>query len=117
MTLAAGLENASNFYWVLGSITGTTPGTPLGTVTLPLTSPDPYFDWTLLNYNAPPIPNSVGLLDASGNAAPLFDFGPASPPGLAGLTFYHAAIVVDASLIGLEGITMVTNPTFATLVP
>ncbi len=92
-TLEAGLANASNFYAIVGSATGTTPGVPLGAFTLPLIL-DGYFDLLLSSPNTPPFSSFQGFLSPTGTATAAINL----PPGLTFLlpvTLYHAAVVAD----------------------
>lgn len=68
--LAAGVANANRTYIVLGSATGTTPGTALpgGHVTLPLNW-DIFTDIVLQLMNTTLFANFLGTLDTSGEAA------------------------------------------------
>ena len=104
MTVNAKSPHAGLSYWVLGTASGTTPGTPLGPVTLPLNL-DPYMAYTVTTPNTAPLINSMGTLDAEGIAKAQFVIPAGCPPSLLGLTLHHAAIVFDATSIQL-----VTNP-------
>lgn len=88
--LNAGLANAGRNYIMLGSLTGTSPGTPLpgGNVTLPLNWD--VFTGLIINLvNTPVFPNFIGVLDSAGKAHAQFDtLGPI--PGTAGLSMYFA---------------------------
>ena len=90
-TLSAGQGCANRNYLLLGSVSGTVPGTPLpgGMATLPL-------NWDLLTntiiaqVNTPVFTNFMGTLDGSGNGTAQFNtFGPL-PGGSAGLVLYFA---------------------------
>jgi hypothetical protein len=90
-TLAAGPAHANRRYLLLGSVSGTSPGTPLpdGTVTLPL-------NWDLLTntiialLNTPVFANFTGTLDGTGGGTAQFNtFGPL-PTGSAGTILYFA---------------------------
>jgi hypothetical protein len=72
LRLNAGPANAGRQYLVLGSLSGTSPGTVLGNgVTVPLNT-DAYYNFTLNNPNSTILQNSSGVLDATGRAAALF---------------------------------------------
>ncbi len=98
---------AFNIYVVLGSTTGTRPGTPspLGPQTIPLN-----FDtWTQLSLdlaNTSVYSNSLGFLDANGKATASFNLPPAIP-GVQGLLLHHAVVTLDLNLAS----TFVSEPT------
>ncbi|MBL8900322.1 MAG: hypothetical protein JNM84_22005, partial [Planctomycetes bacterium] len=85
LLLDAGAAQAGRTYFVLGSVSGTTPGLPFGAFTLPLAF-DPYFEFTLVVPNAPTLFPSLGTLDGNGRANVAF----AVPPGA---VFLPATIV------------------------
>jgi len=109
LSLRATVANSGQRYWVLGTASGTTPGTPLGAVTLPLNL-DPYLAHTVTAPNVAPLVNSMGTLDAQGNASVQFTLPAGCPPALLGLKLHHSGIVFDANTI-----RMVTNPVAVTL--
>ena len=93
----AGALHAGRYYWVLGSVTGTRPGTPLANLTVPLNLDA----WTLaeLDYlNTPIFTNFLGQLDASGRATASINLPAWLPAGL-GFTMYHAYVVHNASFV------------------
>jgi hypothetical protein len=84
-----------NMYLLLGSVSGTSPGIPSGSFTVPLNL-DPYFTHTLALPNTPPLTASLGFLSFSGQVAgssPTFALPPSSDPSLVGLTLHHAYVV------------------------
>jgi len=88
---------ATKTYLVLGSASGTSPGLPLGSVVLPLATPDPYFDYTLNSPNSGALSSTLGTLDGLGRASAAISV----PPGLSGLvgtTLHHAFIVIEADI-------------------
>jgi hypothetical protein len=89
----AGPTFAGESYLVLGTVSGTTPGTSYSGLTIPLNL-DSYLVYTLLNPNNPLLPASGGALDASGSAQLAFVLPPASSPSLIGLTAHHAGVVL-----------------------
>ena len=96
LTVNAGKAHAKRSYWIFGSVTGTTPGVPLGGVHIPL-NPDPYTNFAFANVNAnPPFKGFWGRLDANGLATASF-IVPANLPVRPGFTFYHAYVVYDTS--------------------
>ena len=84
-----GADSAGDFYFVLGSLTGTAPGLPLGGVTIPLL-PDAYTDLTLGSANTGPFANTFGNLDACGRASASFSL-PAGSSAKAHLRVMAAA--------------------------
>lgn len=85
--------NAGKSYWLLGSVTGTSPGVSLLGIHIPL-NVDPYTDFTIANANSSVLKNSRGTLDKDGNATASFVVPANAAP--MGLKFYHAALVFDA---------------------
>lgn len=86
----AGPEHAGRGYLLLGSVTGTVPGTPLpgGQAVLPLNW-DGFTNLVVAFTNTPAFQGFLGTLDGLGRAAPRLDtLGPI--PGTAGITLYFA---------------------------
>jgi hypothetical protein len=106
---------AGKSYLVLGSASGTAPGLVYAGTTVPLNL-DGYLLFTLLNPNSPPLGNSGGLLDASGDATATFTLPPSTDPSLAGLTVHHAGFALDL-VGGAFVLPEVTNAVPVTLVP
>jgi hypothetical protein len=71
LRLNAGINNAGRQYILLGSLSGTSPGTTFAGVHVPL-NPDAYFTFTVNNPNSAILPNSMGTLDATGRASAAF---------------------------------------------
>lgn len=94
--LNAGLPHAGATYFLLGSISGTQPGIAAPGGTIPL-NPDPWFFWTLGNPNSAVLANSLGVLDGGGSAQSSFTVPPVAAPGLVGLVFHHAYVVLDGA--------------------
>jgi hypothetical protein len=112
MLLSAGPELAGELYLLLGSTSGSNPGTPVGDIVLPLNL-DPYFTFTLGNFNSPLLPGSFGTLDADGRAWASLVLPPGLSPSLSGLGFHHAAVVFTVTGQAL----FVSEPEFLLLVP
>lgn len=92
--LRAGVEHAGQNYQLLGSISGTAPGTPFGAVLLPLNSQnDPWFALTQMVFSPIILQNTLGALDASGEAQASLIVPPLG--SLLGLQFWHAYLVTD----------------------
>ena len=93
LTLDGGAGRSGQPYLVIGSASGTAPGTALASTTIPLNF-DTYTEFTV---SAPRsiLGGSIGILDANGRATVTFT-GPAlTLPALAGLRLDHAALVLD----------------------
>ncbi|MFH2002666.1 MAG: C25 family cysteine peptidase [Planctomycetota bacterium] len=88
--LDAGVENAGRNYILLGSISGTQPGTALpgGLATMPLNF-DIFTDIVFANLNSTLFTNFLGVLDANGQATAQLN-APAIPAGLAGTIMEYA---------------------------
>lgn len=88
-TLTAGMINANRDYLLLGSISGTVPGTPLpgGMATLPLNW-DLFMTTVALMINTPPFHDFMGTLDGSGMGSAQLNLGPV--PGAAGIIMHFA---------------------------
>lgn len=85
---------ASLPYLVLGSASGTSPGFIVDGLTLPLV-PDAYWQFTLLSPNTPPLGGTFGFLDINGAGTSTFTIPPGTNPNFAGVTFSHAALVIE----------------------
>ena len=100
----AGATAAGDVYALAGSLSGTSPGTPVFGAVLPLVL-DNYFLFTVNHANQPPFTGSLGVLNGLGNGDVLFTL-PAGQTTLIGVTAWHAALVLDlASLTA----TLATN--------
>ena len=113
-TLTAGPDSKLDLYLLLGSISGTSPGFPLGDLTLPLNIVDPYFDFTLEQPNSAALVNTLGVLDIQGTATASVNVPTSAQyPSLIGLTFHHAYVVLGDDL----GVSLVSNPVELKLLP
>ena len=111
----AGPSFAGDVYLLLGSLSGTTPGLPLGVGVLPL-NVDSYTQLTLTEPGSAFLPGSLGLLDASGGAALALVVPPGTNPAVAGLTAHHAYVAIDLGPPGLA-VVLTSNAIEAALVP
>lgn len=94
-SLDAGQANAGRHYQLLGSLSGTAPGTVFGGVTLPLNSlGDAWFQLTLVPFSPAILQNTIGQLDGQGRGQCAIAVPPL-PLGLLGLRFHHAYLVSD----------------------
>ncbi len=93
MLIGSCAKQAGFPYFLVGSITGTAPATPVGQVALPLVV-DGY---TLLTIAQPGVTltNGAGVLDGSGKALASFHLPPGTDPTLIGLRAYHAALILQ----------------------
>ncbi|MEX1024311.1 MAG: PQQ-dependent sugar dehydrogenase [Planctomycetota bacterium] len=95
LSLHAGPAEGNRLYVLAGSVTGTSPGFPLHGLTVPLNI-DVYFNSTLAQPNLPPLVNSIGFLDANGDASAAFDLANVPlPPFMIGLSADHAFATVQ----------------------
>ena len=111
LSLRTGAARAGDAYLVVGSATGTTPGTPLGGgATLPLVV-DPY---TLQTTGlGAPIAAPLGVLGPDGEAESVFFATQPVAAAFVGLTVWHAALTFD--LVTFE--VFATNAVAVELVP
>jgi hypothetical protein len=112
--LYAGPQYALSPYFILGSVSGTSPGLPLGgSITLPLNF-DLYTDYTLANPNSFLLPTSLGVLNFFGLATSKVNVpNSLSLLGLP-LTVHHAYVVLDPNPLG---VVFASNPVPLVLVP
>lgn len=113
LALDAGSAHAGRPYTILGSTSGTLPGTPFGGLVVPLVR-DRYFGYTTHLQIHGPIQNAHGVLDAAGQASAQFDANALPAPALwIGVTFYHAYVVDN----GAGGTLLASNAVPVTIVP
>lgn len=111
LALDAGFTFGERLYFVLGTTSGTAPGTPIGPVTLPLNA-DAYTTFTATVPNSALLSSSLGFLGASGKASAAFHLPAGAPASLAGLSAHHAFLVFDlkADQTGSGAILVASNP-------
>lgn len=90
LLISAGEKYGGQAYWIFGSVTGTSPGIPVGAAVLPLVF-DAYFAATLTHPTAAPFADFTGTLDEFGNAEATLAFNPI--PSLIGATIYHSYLI------------------------
>ena len=113
MSLDAGASQAGSLYLVIGSTSGTAPGTPFGGFLIPLNL-DAYTTFTLNNVNQLPLSGSFGVLDGSGSAEAEFTVpGGVLPSSSAGLVFDHAFVTLDVQ----AQVSSTSNALAVTLAP
>lgn len=94
--LSAGSQFGNRIYVLLGSASGTSPGTNFGGVNLPL-NVDGLTELSIASANMFPYGNSNAFLDANGFANASFSL-PAIP-SLQGLSFDHAYAILNGSTV------------------
>lgn len=94
LTLDAGPDYGLRPYQIVGSWTGTSPGTWVNGVLVPLTY-DPYSAFTLTNPVTPFYTGFIGSLDADGRSTATITPGLVLPPFLVGLNLHHAFLTSD----------------------
>ncbi len=112
-TIHGGAGLSGDTYVILGSLSGTAPGTPVLGVTLPLVL-DAFLLFTANHMNQPPYAGSSGVLDANGTGTMTFTVPASVLGGLAGTTAWHAGIVVDTSALVA---TLATNAETVEIIP
>jgi plastocyanin len=111
LALDAGPAHAGMLCWIFGSATGTAVSFP-GPPPLPLTF-DSYLLFTFENPNTL-MANSLSFLDGVGQNIAAITIPPATiSPTLAGVTLWHAYLVLDGALNGV----FASNATHFTLFP
>lgn len=113
LDLVAEPQFAGSLYFVAGSFSGSTPGLPLGSLTVPLATPDPYFDYSIANFNGAVLGSTLGALDANGRAQATITLNPALSTNLIGVAATHACVIFDGALAPAA----VSNPTELEIVP
>ena len=104
LEVAAGPQYQGDVYWILGSLAGTSPGTPIGGGLLLPLNVDDYFLVTLQSPTAPVFDEFLGVLDASGSASAALVLQKLSY-SFGGLTVNHAYVVIDGPQV-----VAVSNP-------
>lgn len=97
MLLNATPAAAQMAYLILGSASGTAPGTSLGGGALIPLNDDAYFQFTLNNPGSAQLPDSQGQLNTTGQALAAYVLPPLADPALIGTTLHHAFAVFDGS--------------------
>ncbi|MEO0650059.1 MAG: hypothetical protein AAFZ65_05225, partial [Planctomycetota bacterium] len=112
-TLFTRPEVSADFYWLLGSLSGTAPGLPLGPgIVLPL-NVDALFNLSLSS-NTAPFGNNFGAPDTLGVGDSSFTLPAGTNPALAGLTANFAYVTID--VLSLSA-TSASNAVAVVLVP
>lgn len=90
LELDAGPAHAGELYVMAGSLSGTAPGTPLGSLTVPL-NVDAYTN-LILTTSVVPLAPKFGVLDGAGQATAVLTLGPGVAAGYVGQTAHHAFV-------------------------
>jgi hypothetical protein len=109
-TIAGGAALANRPYLLAASISGTSPGTPIGALVLPL-NVDGFTSVVLASTGTAALPGFLGALNGDGNAFAELDTQIAVPAGLLGLAIDFAWLTlapVDA--VSEPCRALVTNP-------
>lgn len=112
--LSAGSKRAGHVYLLLGSASGTGPGTSVDGQTLPLNA-DGFLAFTLASANSGPLANSFGVLDDLGRATASLTV-PAGSPSLSGLSLDFAYAAIDLAG-GTAAVVATSQPVHLSLVP
>ena len=110
LSVEAGPDFGNQLYWIVGTLSGTSPGLPISGFLLPL-NPDPYFQATISAPQSGLVSNALGFLDPNGRATASLTL-PANP-AWSGLHLDHAYGVI--SLTGLP--LAVSSPAGLDLIP
>lgn len=112
LEIDAGAAHAGDLYFVVGSLHGSSPGTPYAGLTLPINF-DFYTLTTINQANTGFFQNTVGFLDNHGIGHAALSLPAGSAPSLAGLHAEHAAVLFDPVSLaplantGPEGVDLV----------
>ena len=99
LTIDAGVPNAGRQYFLVGSISGTSPGQfVLPGITIPLNF-DFYTTFTFANPNTSLLSNNMGTLNGSGQATATFNLPNTGNPGLVGLVIHHAYVLLPVDFV------------------
>ena len=94
LNAVTGTANAGDFYWILGTTSGTSPGFSIQGFDVPLNPIGPYFN---LTSNLEGLMNNFGTLDSDGNGQATLTLPAGTNPVLAGVTAHHVVAAFDAS--------------------
>jgi len=95
---------AGQLVWVLGSLSGTSPGLQLGSLELPLVY-DPYTERTIFRANELPLLGGLGWLDGAGRATARFHLPPGAVPSFVEAVVHHAAVAIDPATLTVSAVT------------
>ena len=101
----------SGVYVLVGSVSGTSTGIPIDGLLLPLVL-DAYTQLTFQAPNATPLAGSIGSLPGNGDAQIDWQQNSFQLTGLAGTTFWHAALQIEIDPTGVPYVRAVSNAVF-----
>lgn len=104
LIIDAGKAYAGREYLVVGSASGTFPGTQWDSLIVPLNY-DIYSEALFALYRKPPCVSFSGHLDSQGRAYPEIALAGNSIKLVTGKTYYHAAIIYDAKKTRIDNAT------------
>jgi hypothetical protein len=93
-SLDAGSGRAGRNYLIVAGASGTSPGTPVGSVTVPINQ-DGVTNWVLANIGNPAIAGFWGALDSDGRGSGTFGPSAAHLAGIVGLTLDFAFVALS----------------------
>ena len=108
-----GPKHAGELYFLLGSASGTEPGIPVESWTLPLNL-DAYLQFTA-KATGFPLSGSVGVFDSTGFATAQLTLPPGLSPSLVGTQLHHAYLTIDFT--GIPFVQLVSNACPLDLLP
>ena len=106
LLLRAGPNHGGELFLLLGSLSGTTPGTPIPSSNelLPLNY-DAYTQLLLATGGGGLVAPLVGALDPFGRADSSFTLPAGAPPEIVGLTAHHAYVAVSLAPLGVKHVS------------
>ena len=115
LDLVAGNQHSGSLYLMLGSVTGTAPGTSLNGIPVPL-NPDFLWNYMAGNPNTAPLLNqTLGSLAGGGTGSASLGISPGLvPPAVTGLQMDFAYIVADPTALL---VTAASNAVAVTILP
>jgi hypothetical protein len=99
---------AGELCFVVGSVSGTSPGLTLNGVNIPLVV-DAYTLYTVEQANQLPFSGTLGLLDSLGGRLSRLNVPAGSIPALAGQQLYHVSLGIDPTSLAVTRSSAATN--------
>jgi hypothetical protein len=103
------VAQGGRLYGVLGTISGTSPGFPAGSVIVPINF-DVFTQVVILFWNTDIFKNFQSLLDAQGRAQAIINYGGTLDPGLIGLSMDYAYILANPIDVTSNAVTVPIVP-------
>jgi len=108
--LSPGVSYSGKIYLMLGSVTGTSPGTPVkGGAVMPINF-DLFTNLVLAYLNTPLFDKFTGIVDATGQASATFTAGSPLPPNAIGLKMNFAFAVKDNPWLASNAVEVTIVP-------